>query len=78
MTATPMEGNGGAPTGRRNGMYRYGAHNMEALTHERRLSDLQRESRALPIRLVGSSSQPPSECHVARLGYQYRTTFATT
>lgn len=42
---------GGAPSGKRNGMYRHGEHTNEALALRRRLSKLQREGRALLNRL---------------------------
>lgn len=42
---------GGAPMGKRNGMYRHGDHTKEAKAVRRRLSELQRESRALLARL---------------------------
>jgi hypothetical protein len=38
---------GGAPTGKRNGMYRHGEHTKQAVSLRRQLSDLQRQSRAL-------------------------------
>jgi hypothetical protein len=42
---------GGAPSGKRNGMYRHGEHTKEALALRRQISDLQRKSRALLARL---------------------------
>jgi hypothetical protein len=42
---------GGAPMGKRNGMYRHGEHTKEATALRRRISELQRESRALLSRL---------------------------
>jgi len=42
---------GGAPTGKRNGAYRHGGHTKEAVALRRRISELQRESRALLNRL---------------------------
>jgi hypothetical protein len=38
---------GGAPNGKRNGMYRNGLHTDEAVALRREISDLQRQSRAL-------------------------------
>ena len=38
---------GGAPTGKRNGMYRHGNHTKQAVALRRRISDLQRESNNL-------------------------------
>jgi hypothetical protein len=43
---------GGAPKGKRNGMYRHGLYTEQAVALNSRLSDLQRESRALLRRLV--------------------------
>ena len=43
---------GGAPAGKRNGMYRHGEHTKEAVDLRRRISDLQRESRAVLSRLA--------------------------
>ena len=43
---------GGAPKGKRNGMYRHGLYTQEAAALNARLSDLQRESRALLRRLM--------------------------
>ena len=43
---------GGAPTGKRNGMYRHGEHTKEAVALRRQLSDLQRAARALLSRLA--------------------------
>lgn len=45
---------GGAPLGKRNGMYRHGDHTKEALALRRQLSDLQREARGLLNRLARS------------------------
>jgi hypothetical protein len=45
---------GGAPTGKRNGMYRHGLHTNEAVGLQRRISQLQRQSRALVDRLQSS------------------------
>lgn len=42
---------GGAPKGKRNGMYRHGLYTQQAAALNARLSDLQRESRALLRRL---------------------------
>ena len=42
---------GGAPTGKGNGMYRHGLYTQQAAALNSRLSDLQRESRALLRRL---------------------------
>ena len=42
---------GGAPTGKRNGMYRHGDHTKRATALRRQLSDLQRQSRDLLRRL---------------------------
>ena len=42
---------GGAPKGKHNGMYRHGLYTQEAAALNSRLSDLQRESRALLRRL---------------------------
>jgi hypothetical protein len=42
---------GGAPKGKRNGMYRHGLYTQQAAALNGRLSDLQRESRALIRRL---------------------------
>ena len=42
---------GGAPTGKRNGMYRNGNHTKQAAELRRRISDLQRQSRELLRRL---------------------------
>jgi hypothetical protein len=42
---------GGAPKGKRNGMYRHGLNTQEAMALRRSVSDLQRESRALLRRL---------------------------
>jgi len=43
---------GGAPTGKRNGMYRHGDYTKAAVAVRRQLSDLQRQSRDLLRRLV--------------------------
>jgi hypothetical protein len=43
---------GGAPTGKRNGIYRHGLYTKKAAALNARLSDLQRQSRALLRRLV--------------------------
>jgi hypothetical protein len=43
---------GGAPKGKRNGMYRHGLYTQAAVDLNARLSDLQRESRALLRRLM--------------------------
>lgn len=43
---------GGAPMGKRNGMYRHGLYTQQAAATNARLSDLQRESRALLRRLM--------------------------
>jgi len=43
---------GGAPTGKRNGMYRHGEHTKKAVALRRQLSDLQRQSRDLLSRLT--------------------------
>lgn len=42
---------GGAPTGKRNGMYRHGAHTKQAVALNRRVADLRRKSGALLNRL---------------------------
>jgi hypothetical protein len=42
---------GGAPAGKRNGMYRHGLHTKEAIETRRWLSQLQRDTRALLARL---------------------------
>ena len=42
---------GGAPTGKRNGMYRHGDQTKEAVALRRQISELQRQSRALLGRL---------------------------
>ena len=42
----------GAPKGKRNGAYRHGLYTQQAAALNSRLSDLQRESRALLRRLV--------------------------
>ena len=42
---------GGAPTGKRNGMYRHGDHTKDAVALRHQISDLQRESRDLMRRL---------------------------
>ena len=44
---------GGAPTGKRNGMYRHGDHTKKAVALRRRISDLQRQSREL-LRRMGA------------------------
>jgi hypothetical protein len=43
---------GGAPTGKRNGMYRHGNNTLEAIALRHQLSDLQREARVLLSRLT--------------------------
>ncbi len=44
---------GGAPTGKRNGMYRHGLHTKKAAAAlNSRIADLQRKSRALMRRLI--------------------------
>ena len=43
---------GGAPTGKHNGMYRHGLYTQEAAALNRRITDLQRETRALLRRLA--------------------------
>ena len=43
---------GGAPTGKRNGMYRHGLHTKKAAALNSRIADLQRKSRALMRRLI--------------------------
>jgi hypothetical protein len=43
---------GGAPKGKRNGMYRHGLYTKKAAALNGRLSDLQREARALVRRLM--------------------------
>jgi hypothetical protein len=43
---------GGAPTGKRNGMYRHGLYTQEQRALNGRLAGLQREARALLRRLV--------------------------
>ncbi len=42
---------GGAPTGKRNGMYQHGLHSKEAIETRRWISRLQREARELLARL---------------------------
>lgn len=42
---------GGAPTGKRNGMYRHGLYTQQAAALNRAVSDLQRESHVLLRRL---------------------------
>jgi hypothetical protein len=43
---------GGAPIGKRNGMYRHGEHTQQAISLRRRLSGLQRQWRDLLSRLA--------------------------
>ena len=43
---------GGAPKGKRKGMYRHGLYTKEAVALRRTITNLQRESRALLCRLV--------------------------
>lgn len=43
---------GGAPTGKRNGMYRHGENTKTTLALKRQIADLERQSRALLRRLA--------------------------